>query len=274
MIDNSKDFTLPANTRHSLSAILIVHPIAALFTLACFILAVASHLHSPSHSARYLLILIILLLPTLVITLLAFLVDILLFVPHLRWGGWIVLAATILITASGVVTCAMRRTLVSRKARKKRIAENAEMNGDNFYQRENARANAPPPLSQEPTAPMVNGAPGADKLPEYATFASATTRQVSDDDQVPLNEQSPSSRNGTNPASSDDGTERYGGNIRGGPGGLRGGRGGHYNGPRDEFGNPLPPSSAFAQGPTSGRGEPRLRNQYSNETMNSQGSRG
>ena len=149
------------------------------------------------------------------------------------------------------------------------------MNGDNYYQRENAKANAPPPLSQQPTAPMVNGAPGADKLPAYATFESAPTRSVSDDDQIPLKEQSPSSRNGTVPASSDDGMDRYGGgNIRGGPGGLRGGRGGHYNGPRDEYGNPLPPSAAFAQGPPGGRGEPRLRNQYSNETMNSQASRG
>ena len=184
------------------------------------------------------------------------------------------LASTILITASGVVTCAMRRTLVSRKARKKRIAENAEMNGDNFYQRENAKVNAPPPLSQQPTAPMVNGAPGADKLPEYATFESAPTRRVSDDDQIPLNNQSPSSRNGTFPGSSDDGMDRYGGgNIRGGPANLRG-RGGRYNGPRDEFGNPLPPSGAFAQGPPGGQRDPRLRNQYSNETMNSQGSRG
>jgi hypothetical protein len=34
--------------------------------------------------------------------LLAFLVDILLFVPHLGWGGWIVLVATIILTSCGV----------------------------------------------------------------------------------------------------------------------------------------------------------------------------
>ena len=111
-----------------------MHPVAALLTLICFGLAVAAHVHAPSHYPRYLLALLILTVPTLLVTLLAFLVDILLFVPHMAWGGWIVLAATILIIASSVVTCAMRRTLVSRKARKKRIAENAEMNGQNYYE--------------------------------------------------------------------------------------------------------------------------------------------
>ena len=133
-------------------------------------LAVASHLHSPSHSARYLLGLLILLLPTLLITLLAFLVDILLFVPHLQWGGWIVLASTILITASGVVTCAMRRTLVSRKARKKRIAENAEMSGANFYARQAEESQMMPGGSTESKSPMVNGGPGTDVLPAFASY--------------------------------------------------------------------------------------------------------
>lgn len=172
--DTKADFKLPSAARHSLSALLVVHPIAALFNLICLGLAGAAHLHSPSHSARYLLALLILLLPTLLVTLLAFLVDILLFVPHLQWGGWIVLASTILITASGVVTCAMRRTLVSRKARKKRIAENAEMSGENFFNRQNAlpkiEASSPRTSSGEPQIPMVNGAPGSNMLPAFATY--------------------------------------------------------------------------------------------------------
>ena len=130
-------FDLPSTSRHTLSSLLVVHPVAAFLNLVCLALAAATHLHSPSHSQRFLLGLLILLLPTLLVTLLAFLVDILLFVPHLQWGGWIVLASTILITASGIITCAMRRTLVTRKARKKRIAENAEMNGENYYSRQN-----------------------------------------------------------------------------------------------------------------------------------------
>lgn len=129
------------------------------------------------------------LLPTLLVSLLAFLVDILLFVPHLQWGGWIVLAATIILTTSGVVTCAMRRTLVSRKARKKRIAENAEMSGENFYNRQNAETLNPPPASdaelKEVAIPQPAPVAGA---PAFATFESST---AVDDDKRPLNSRSP-----------------------------------------------------------------------------------
>ena len=283
---NDSNFSLPAAARHSLSSILIVHPVAALLTLICFILAATAHLHSPSHSPRYLLILLILLLPTLLVTLLAFLVDILLFVPHLQWGGWIVLAAIILIAASGIVTCAMRRTLVSRKARKKRIAENAEMNGENFYNRqEPGRAESPPPLSAQPTAPMVNGAPGADRLPAFATFDMSQKGRISDDDRVPLNNRTPSNRTAPSPDSTgrpgmtDDGMDRYGVPERGGLRGMGGGRGGRgYGGPRDEFGNPLHSSTAFGPVPPGGfrrdSADSRLRNQHSGEMMGSNNSRG
>ena len=253
-------------------------------------LSATAHLHSPSHSPRYLLGLLILSIPTLLITLLAFLVDILLFVPHLAWGGWIVLAAVILILASGIVTCAMRRTLVSRKARKKRIAENAEMNGDNFYARQAAqaappvmamdRAESPPPLS---THPAMSGGLGNDKLPTFATFEMKSSQ--GDEDQIPLNRRTPSNRTlPSNPGSrelahSDDGSTRYDVPGRGGPAGTRGGRGGRYNGPRDEYGNPLPSSNAFGPMPPPGvrrdhSEPPMMRRQNSDETLNSQSSRG
>ncbi|KAJ5885092.1 hypothetical protein N7495_009602 [Penicillium taxi] len=186
---SGSDFNLPSSTRKSLSAILIVHPVAAFLNLICLALAAASHFHAPSHSPRFLLALLILLLPTLLVTLLAFLVDILLFVPHLNWGGWIVLGATIILVSCGVVTCAMRRTLVSRKARKRRIAENAEMSGENYRNRQNAA-----------TAAVAANTMAADSLPEtkepiitassslepnVATFR--TTTHDSDDDRTPLN---------------------------------------------------------------------------------------
>ena len=287
--NEDKNFDLPSSTRSDLSSILIVTPVAALLTLICFILAATSHLHSPSHSPRYLLALIILSVPTLLVTLLAFLIDILLFVPHLAWGGWIVLASVILILASGIVTCAMRRTLVSRKARKKRIAENAEMNGENFYARQAAarsppmmmaeRAESPPPLS---TQPAMGGGAGSDKLPRFATFETK-----GEEDRIPLNQRSPSGKTlpsvpNNQGGYSEEPFNRYGGPgrgvPRGGPRGMRGGRGGYY-GPRDEYGNPLPSSNAFGPAPPAGyrrdRSEPpRMRRQYSDETMNSQSSRG
>ena len=176
---------------------------------------------------------------------------------------------------------------MSRKARKKRIAENAEMNGENFYSRQNTlKADSPPPMSLQPTAPMVNGAPGADKLPSFATFEVNKNRRPSDEERLPLNSRSPSNRTGPSsdtmlrPGMGDEMMmDRYGGPTRGGPAGIRGGRGGWpYQGPRDEFGNPLPPSPAFGpMPPGSGQREPsipRMRHEHSNETMNSQGSRG
>ncbi|KAK5114636.1 hypothetical protein LTR62_002209 [Meristemomyces frigidus] len=195
---NANDFTLPSSTRHSLSSILIVHPIAAFLALVCFGLALAAHFHGPSHSPRYLLALLILTVPTLLITLLAFLVDILLFVPHMQWGGWIVLAATILIIASSVVTCAMRRTLVSRKARKKRIAENAEMSGANYYENMNQTRMMADELPRADSPPPMSGSTATDKqgMAQYASFEMQHTKsvdsgegaaQLSNDDRLPLN---------------------------------------------------------------------------------------
>ena len=284
---NDPEFSLPASARSSLSSLLIVHPIAAFLTLICLALAASAHLHSPSHSPRYLLALLILLLPTLLITLLAFLVDILLFVPHLAWGGWIVLGSTILITASGIVTCAMRRLLVSRKARKKRIAENPEMNGQSYYsQQTTVQADSPPSFRASLAQPMANGQPGPDHLPAFAAFDQKTP-QAHDEERIPLNTRTPSNRtvpsNGNRVFATEEVFSRYGGPGRPspgpgpgpGPGGMRGGRSGHYIGPRDEFGNPLSTSNAF--GPDGFRREPSERgmmHHYSSETVNSIGSRG
>ncbi|KMU80847.1 pH-response regulator protein palI/RIM9 [Coccidioides immitis RMSCC 3703] len=228
------DFNLPATIRHTLSALLIVHPIAAFLAFICFALAAAAHLHSPSHSPRYLLGLLILLLPTLLVSLLAFLVDILLFVPYLQWGGWIVLGATILLTSSGVVTCAMRRTLVSRKARKRRIAENAEMSGENYYNRQIVvKVDVPPSSSPAPSQPQ--------------TTAAATTG------------------NGFNP-SNDDGYRRNGSPGRLSPPEPAGYPQPPRLSPEDNAGVPLqdPYGSSY---PT--QSNPNLRNQFSNTSMRS-----
>ncbi|KAI9808628.1 MAG: hypothetical protein M1825_003779 [Sarcosagium campestre] len=262
------DFSLPASTRNSLSYLLVVHPVAAVFTLVTFVLSVTAHMHGPSHSPRYLLAVLILTLPTLLLTLLAFLVDILLFVPHMREGGWLVLVATILIAASTVLLCAMRRTLVGRKARQKRIAENAEMSGENFY---NRQASSPPPLGKEPTAPLVNGAPGADNLPSFSTYEKTANGSVSHDGSALPNSrsQSISTRGGASggtTAVTGEAQDRYGRAGRMGPSPGPGGR--PYEGPVDVFGRPLPPSAAFGPSPSSSpslrrdRSDPRLRDQY------------
>lgn len=249
----TSDFSLPSASRHALSSILIVHPVAAFMTLICFGLAVAAHFHSPAHSPRYLLALLIFTFPTLLVSLLAFLVDILLFVPHVGWGGWIVLGATIIIVASGIVTCAMRRTLVSRKARKRRIAENDEMNGQTYYANrannaaattEFPKAESPPPFSGDN---MLSGT----KSNDNAYFDS---QKISpSDDTTPLNQRNPSLK--TVSSAGDTRQDNMGPPIRG-PSGRRQ--------PVDQYGNPLPPmpndtymmNNGPPRGPPGGRGGP------------------
>lgn len=251
----SGDFDLPNSTRSTLSAILIVHPVAALFTFIMLIMAGVAHMHSPSHSARYLLALFIFGILTFLVCLLAFLIDVLLFVPHMAWGSYIVLASTVLVALSGLVSCAMRRTVVSRKARKKRIAENAEMSGENYYNR-----NAQQPVattaaaSMQPTVPVVSGANGpSDKLPSFAAYEKKDDR--SSDERIPLTSSSPSQRSPNNPpvdmhappnAVYDGGPQRSGSNP---------------SLPRDQYGNPIqPPQGAYG-----------VRRGPSQERMNSRG---
>lgn len=227
-------------------------------------MAVASHFHSPSHSPRYLLALLILLLPTVLVSLLAFLVDILLFVPHLQWGGWIVLVATILLVACGVVTCAMRRTLVSRKARKKLVSENAEMSGENFYARQDAeaamaglaKAESPPPLSSDGKTPLISSTAHADSLPTFTTYNSSRTTEGA------LAEPS---NNGF--SASEDSATFYDSTrpVRAG-----------YHGPRDEYGNPIPPAASGGSGvdnPEEGmmrsNSDRMLQSQYSDGSLGS-----
>lgn len=194
----SSEFDLNSSTRTKLSAILIVHPVAALLTLIMFIMAAVAHLHSPSHSSRYLCGLFIIGIITFLVCLLAFLIDVLLFVPHLAWGTWLVLAATILVFLSFIVSCAMRRTLVGRKARKKRIAENAEMSGENYYNRQaQQEATSVVAPSLQPTIPSVSGANGPnDSLPTFTTYEKRDDR--SSDERIPLTARTPSERSPNN----------------------------------------------------------------------------
>lgn len=195
----------------------------------------ASHFHSPAHSPRFLLGLFILTIPTLLASLLAFLVDILLFIPHVGWGGWIVLAATIIVIIASLVTCGMRRTLVSRKARRKRIAENAEMSGENYFNNKRSaevgvidatlpRAESPPPLTGGSMSPEFGNAT------KFGTsFDLKPTQSL--DDRTPLNpSNNPSLRNGN-----------MGGMGYADPG-QGPSRGPDGSPPRDQYGNILPPA--------------------------------
>ncbi|CAK7271541.1 regulator of ime2 [Sporothrix epigloea] len=188
-------FDLPASTRTTLSTILVLHPVAAFLTLVMLIMAVSAHFHSASHSVRYLLFVFIISIFTFLAALLAFLIDVLLFVPHMAWGTFVVLAAVVLIGLSSIVACAMRRTLVGRKARQRRIAANAEMSGENFYNRQaqttaavdtanasSSRAEAQPTVPRQPALPQLSG-PGSN-------IELFEKKDSSSDEQIPFTSQS------------------------------------------------------------------------------------
>ncbi|CAK7226669.1 regulator of ime2 [Sporothrix bragantina] len=239
----SATFDLPVSTRTTLSTILVLHPVAAFLTLVMLIMAVSAHFHSASHSIRYLLFVFIISIFTFLAALLAFLIDVLLFVPHMAWGTFIVLAAVILIGLSSIVACAMRRTLVSRKSRQRRIAANAEMSGENFYNRQaqtaavvgaasagGAMAESEATIPRQPALPQLGG-PGSN----VDSFEKKDDN--SSDEQIPLTSQSSLAPNRYSQQ-----RNQFGSNSEmmmsgaGGPGRTP------NNGPvrRDAYGNPIP----------------------------------
>ncbi|KAG4431926.1 hypothetical protein IFR05_012596 [Cadophora sp. M221] len=254
--EQTDSFDLPTETRATLSAILIVHPIAALFTLVMAVMAAAAHFHAPSHSPRYLLGIFILSILTLITSLLSFLIDVLLFVPHMAWGSYIVLAATILIAASGIVSCAMRRTLVSRKARKRRIAENAEMNGENFYNRQ-----GPEPVPLAASTTLVGSESAVDKLPAFATFEMAKKDpERTSDERIPLTTRTPTETSPNGNGAAGMGVDRYGGPPRMGEAPQR-----------DQYGNIIPRPGGYGGRSRDPSADPSLNRQYSDNSMNSRG---
>ena len=283
MGDNNKSFDMPEGVRETLSSILILHPVAAVLVLIMLIMAVASHFHSPAHSARFLLAFFIFTIITFLVCLAAFIIDILLFLPHIAWGSYIVLASTIMVALSGVVTCAMRRSLISRKNRRKKIAENAEMSGENFYNREAQNK----PFDFAPPLPMTTTTVGAgtDALPAFATFEQKKKEDQTSEENIPLTQRSPSAGPGSNRVNdlSNPGDmaamdaratspshDRYGNPLNGpqdgygvrrGPSsesmrsrgsGYRGGRGGYGRGGYDMYGAPMRGRGGY--GPPPGRG--------------------
>ncbi|KFH43561.1 pH-response regulator protein-like protein [Hapsidospora chrysogenum ATCC 11550] len=282
---------MPDGVRETLSSILILHPVAALLVLIMLILAVASHFHSPAHSARFLLALFIFTVITFLVCLASFVIDILMFLPNIAWGSYIVLASTIMVAISAVVVCAMRRSLISRKTRRKKIAENAEMNGENFYNRDAHDK----PFDFAPAVPGTVTTVGAtDALPTFATFEQSKKEEQTSDDNIPLTQRSPSTGPGSsrindlpnpggmaamNARARSPELDRYGNPLDGSQGGYgissgpsmesmrsrgsqghRGGRGGYGRGGYDMYGAPTRgrggygPPGRGGYGPRGGRG--------------------
>ncbi|KAF3768461.1 pali-domain-containing protein, partial [Cryphonectria parasitica EP155] len=186
-ITTTSDFSISQSIRSAVSKLLIVHPVAALATLIYAVLAVVSHLHSPSHSSRYLLLMFIYGLVSFLVCLLAFLTDIILFNPNVAAGTWIVLAATVLTLIAAIFSFAMMKSLAGRKARQRNIQQNAEMSGENYYNRQRTLAG---PSETQPTVPSISNTQTATMGAGLATSFDKETSE----DSIPLTQRSPTER--------------------------------------------------------------------------------
>lgn len=184
---DSSAFTLTTGVRSTLSTVLVLHIVAAAFALLMLILAITAHFHSPSHSAKYLLALSIISVFAFLVAIVAFVIDVLLFIPHIAWGAYITLAAAVLLLLSSVVSCAMRRTLVSRKALRNRVGGNPEMSGENFYNRQAQEANN---LAVS-NAVLGTASDGTEMVPPIQPTIPSLDRKdtVGSEEQIPLTTQ-------------------------------------------------------------------------------------
>lgn len=170
-------FNLPSNTRNSLAKILVVHVVAAGLTLLLLVMTIYGFTKRGSESPAYLLTWIILSVLTILLTLLSFLVDILVFVPNLDWGTWVTLAATILNTMASIMICTTRRRLSTRRAMRARIEENEEINGHSYYNSQHLQDPEPEPQSMAEIDKAT--------LPKFAQFESSP--YGGDVERIPLN---------------------------------------------------------------------------------------
>lgn len=145
-------FSLPSDARRSLARLLVVHVVSAAITLVLLIFALVAHVHGPANSTRYVLFVLVFSILAFLLTLLAFLVDILLFGSHLSWGGWLMLAATVLLLISIVVLFIMRRQISSEKAMKRRhnitSLHDLDAGNDPFAMEYNYRGQGTPALHE------------------------------------------------------------------------------------------------------------------------------
>ena len=110
---SSSDWKFPRIIRQNLTKLLIMHVVGAFFTFVVFVMAVVAHFHSPSHSSCYLLTHLITTIVTFLISLAALIIDILLFSPHLAFGTWFTLAATIILLIASIAV-GVNRSMTSK----------------------------------------------------------------------------------------------------------------------------------------------------------------
>lgn len=109
---------LPSRLRYSFTKLLIVHPLSLGITFILWIMVILVLLPPFRSSPRYLLIVALYSTPAFLCCLLAFLIDILLFISQLDWIGWLVLASTVIMAICCFLLWTLRRSASIKKYEK------------------------------------------------------------------------------------------------------------------------------------------------------------
>ncbi|SCU83177.1 LAME_0C04236g1_1 [Lachancea meyersii CBS 8951] len=139
---DSKDFAgdfLPSRAKRAISKLLVVHPMSLFFAATLWLMTVALNTQKFARSRRALVCAVLWSLPTVFLSLLSFLVDVLLFIPFLAWPGWLLLVSTVLIAVASCIMCGVRRSVSLQKyerLRNKDVIEFFPMQSDKLQSEE------------------------------------------------------------------------------------------------------------------------------------------
>ncbi|CCE90853.1 Rim9p TDEL_0B07240 [Torulaspora delbrueckii] len=106
---------LPAFMDYSVTRLLVVHPLSFAITSLLWIMVLLILITSLGDSPRYLFVVALFSLPTFLFSLLCFLVDILIFISHLAWPGWLMLGATLCVATCCSLLWNLRRSVSIKK---------------------------------------------------------------------------------------------------------------------------------------------------------------
>lgn len=105
----------PSLYRIALSKLLVVHPIAFAFTCTSWLMSMGIAFTKYGYNPRFVLLAAVWSMFTFVLSLLAFLVDLLLFVNKLEWPGWLILASTVILAFQCSMLWTLRRKVTARQ---------------------------------------------------------------------------------------------------------------------------------------------------------------
>ncbi|KAH3900145.1 Rim9p SCDLUD_003115 [Saccharomycodes ludwigii] len=139
---NDYAFTLPSLAKHSITTILVVHPIGFVFnSILVICLGILLYNERFLYSKNYIMGLLLLSWICFILCLLGFLVNLMLFIPNLCLLGWLNLVSTILIVFTSSFLCVLRRTAFLKEYQSLYSDNNIYIENDDIVESDNNHPN-------------------------------------------------------------------------------------------------------------------------------------